>query len=785
MWMRNNLRSRSSVFVVLLLLLPFALYVRYLHNPLVFDDLSIFTDQILYQAGHSGFYFTSRWLPYASFGWTYTLVGSDWIWYRLTNVLLHAVTALLVYLFFSRLFSAVWAKHGVDVPISRANWFAFAGASLFAIHPVAVYAVAYLVERSIILATLFSVAFLVAYLEGLRRSQGRWFFLAAVFYFLAVFSKEHSILVPALALGLTFLLQPFNKQTLRLLAGPFILYGLIGVYILLQAKGVLGGHYEPYAKDMLSSLSEGQSEIQIEHAYGLSVITQGYLFFKYLALWIFPNPSWMAIDLRPAFATTWFTWPHTFGFAAFIVWPLLCLRLMRGSAERTLAGFGLLFPWVLFLVEFSTVRLQEPFVLYRSYLWMVGLVACVPWLALKLKRPVIQFSVWAVIGVTFAAISVNRLETFRSDLALWNDAIRAFKPGPAVLGAERLYANRGYAYAQLGDDELALKDYAEALQINPRYRGALANQAMALSRKGDFETAVQNFDTYIALNPTRPAGYIGRGSIRAKQKQYDAALADFTKAIEINPEVADGYLNRANVEMNLGRTQEAMNDLDEAQRLNPLAAETYANRGRLSLQLGRLGDAERDLDHALKLNPKSATGLTNRALLYAATDKLNAAKTDLDRVIEMYPRDAHAYFNRGNVYVGLRQTAQALADYDKALALAPNFTDARNNRGALHMMLGDMQSALNDFDIAIKSNSQNIDTYLNRGGVLINLGRYKEAVSDFDSALKLQNDARAYLGRGIARLGLNDKKTALSDLRKSCDMGAKGACAKLQELGAS
>lgn len=784
--MREPLRffTKHTILLLVLGLVPMGLYGSYFRNPLVFDDVSIFTDQILYQIGHAGFYLTPRWFAYAPLGWTYSLVGNEWTWFRFENVVLHSVTCMLLYLFFRRLFSEILAE-GKSASSTSIQWYAFAGAFLFAVHPVAVYAVGYLVERSILLATLFSVAFLYAYLEGMLKRNAIWFLVSGMFYLMAVFSKEHSVLIPGVALAMTFLLRPLrSRDTLKTLFWPFIVYMAIAALIILKAKGILGGHYEPYAKDMLSRLSENATEIQIDHAYGLSILTQGYLFFKYLFLWLLPIPTWMAIDIRPAFATHWLSWPQSVGFIGFLLWPVLAIRLMRGKGEIVLLGFALLSPWLLFLTELSTVRLQEPFVLYRSYLWMMMLPAAIPWVATKLRRRTLQSGIFILVSLMLIAVAVNRLNTFRSDLALWEDAIRTFQPGPGVLGAERLYANRGYAYARMGDDERALADYAEALKINPRYRGALANQAMAYLRSGQLDKALQNFETYIRLNPDRAAGYLGRGRIFAAQKRYNAALADFTRVISMDPNIADGYLNRANVEMTLGQNQEAMNDLDEAQRLNPRAAEIYATRGRLSLQLGRLGDAERDLQQSVQLNPTLALSYSNRGLFYAATGQMELAKADFDKVIELQPRDANAYFNRGNVYVSLNQTDKALADYDRATQLAPDLSDAHNNRGALRMMLGNMPAAVKDFDNAIKFSPHNLDAHINRGGVLINLGQYNPAIQDFDAALALKEDARAYMGRGLAYLGLNQKRQALSDLRHACRLGAQGACSKLQELGA-
>src|SRR5262249_40825850 len=89
---------------------------------------------------------------------------------------------------------------------------AFAGAALFAVHPVAVYGAGYLVQRSILLATLFSVLSLLMFLRGLRSGRVSDALGAGLLYAVAVLSKEHAILLPAAAAAFA----PLSGQAPRL-----------------------------------------------------------------------------------------------------------------------------------------------------------------------------------------------------------------------------------------------------------------------------------------------------------------------------------------------------------------------------------------------------------------------------------------------------------------------------------------------------------------------------------------------------------------------------------------
>jgi len=108
----------------------------------------------------------------------------------------------------------------------------FFGALIFTLHPVAVYGVAYLIQRSTLMATWFVLLMLLAYLEGLlRKSSWRWMLVAALCYFAAVYSKEHSIAAPGVALALTFLISKPALPLLKRVAPYYLLVTLVALTV--------------------------------------------------------------------------------------------------------------------------------------------------------------------------------------------------------------------------------------------------------------------------------------------------------------------------------------------------------------------------------------------------------------------------------------------------------------------------------------------------------------------------------------------------------------------------
>lgn len=207
-----------------------ALYARGLGYPLVFDDASL-TEEFL-RAYAGTFRLDLRRFAYGSFGLTYALLGLDLHWMRIGNLLLHAAASVALFALGTRLLGALLP----ELPATRRVAAAFVGAALFAAHPVSVYAVAYLMQRSILMATAFSLASLALFLEGLLRRRMAWHLAAAAAYFCAVFSKEHAVMLPAVALALAVLVRGPSRRLAAELALPLGLMGAVALGIVLMHK---------------------------------------------------------------------------------------------------------------------------------------------------------------------------------------------------------------------------------------------------------------------------------------------------------------------------------------------------------------------------------------------------------------------------------------------------------------------------------------------------------------------------------------------------------------------
>jgi tetratricopeptide (TPR) repeat protein len=502
-------------------------YLPFLGNPLVFDDFNLINDTGFLDYTFQ-FLLAPRWLPYATLAHTYVLADSSVYAMRWGNLALHAANAIAIFVLLREIgVAAISSDGGTKDQNSRLLVGALLAAAMFAVHPVATYGVGYLVQRTILMSTLFMLLMLITYLRWLTTGRSALWVWSAVWYLLSVFSKEHSVMAPAVALSLTLVIQRPSLLLARRLALPFAVYAIIALLVISMVKGVLGAAYEPYALDTIKTL-QGIDELP-PPSYLLSVLTQSYLYFKYLFLWIFPNVNWMSLDLREPLALSLVSWPYWAAALAFILYPLFALGMTMRGGGVGVAGWVLAYPWLMFAPELSTIRVQEPFVLYRAYLWLPVFGALLP--AVVLYR--FNARIVVVLGLTIVCalvpLSWNRLHTMSDTLLLWEDAAKLLVRGDEP-GAGRIYYNR----------------------------------AAALSAKGRNKEALADMDRVVKLHPVFAPVFYARAKIKFDLKRYSEAEQDLSTSIVLDPNSASVYFARAVTLKRLGREKDALQDMQKS-----------------------------------------------------------------------------------------------------------------------------------------------------------------------------------------------------------------------------
>jgi hypothetical protein len=514
-----------------------ALYLPFLGNPLVFDDRIFFSGWRFAYYALNPLGLDLRLPPYFTLALTEVLWSKSLEAQRIVSLVLHAGVALVLYRLLLDLQRAALPAHWqADTPLRAAI-----GAVAFALHPVAVYGAGYLVQRSIVMATLFGLLSAVLFLRGLRRGSHADALSAALLYWLAVLSKEHAVLLPAAVAPLALLAGAARPLALRHVALYWAASAPAAIFVTLRSVGILGGAYEEGAGAIAAQIGAAAGEDVVDQSLALSAVTQAGLFFKYLGLWLWSSTAGMSIDLRVDFASGWTAGWIAAKLAGFAAWGALGFALLLRRGVLGMAGFGMLYAWILFFVEFSAVRFQEPFVLYRSYLWGPGYVClAVTALAYLPRRGVLVAGLLACAALAYGAH--DRLVTFSQPVLLWEDAVAKLPDRPVPWGSRTFYqAGREYLYAD-----------------RP-------------------EKAISVTERCAALYPKAVHCIYARGAIHLHLEQYELARQYMLRAIELDPK-------RGIMHHRLGLALEGLGRIDEAKDAFRRSSELGYGGGRIELE---------------------------------------------------------------------------------------------------------------------------------------------------------------------------------------------------------
>ena len=104
------------------------------------------------------------------------------------------------------------------------------------------------------------------------------------------------------------------------------------------------------------------------------------------------------------------------------------------------------------------------------------------------------------------------------------------------------FNDRGYVYDELGQHARAIKDYDEAIRLEPDNETAFGLRGNAYRKMGQYARAVQDFDEAIRLQtpdyePDYASVYYERSLAEGAMGKTTAADADLAKARSIDPDV--------------------------------------------------------------------------------------------------------------------------------------------------------------------------------------------------------------------------------------------------------
>lgn len=367
-------------------------------------------DNLLYAAlsfhdGHG-----ERALPMLSFALDYWRAGDmDPSTFKTTNIMIHAITTFIIALFIKKLLIlAKWTPQA-------AIWMALIVALIWAIHPLQVSAVLYIVQRMQTMATLFIILSLFSYLmmrqHQIEGGRGRVYgALVVVFWLMGLASKEDAVLLPVYTLLIELIFLKFKAGQEVVSRGLKQCYTLIVVVATLAFVFIFIPKY-----GCLAEVCGRRDFNSIER-----VLTQGRVLLMYLGQIIMPIPSNLPFiyDNYEVSRSLWQPWTTMFSWL-FILGLILWAWFWRNI--RPLFAFGVLLFFAGHIISSNVVLLELVFE-HRNHLPLLGAVLALLDLVLYIAQ---RFSVSKKV-LTTLCVSVClglSLSTFYRTY-IWGDGIR-------------------------------------------------------------------------------------------------------------------------------------------------------------------------------------------------------------------------------------------------------------------------------------------------------------------------------------------------------------------------
>jgi tetratricopeptide (TPR) repeat protein len=401
---------------------------------------------------------------------------------------------------------------------------------------------------------------------------------------------------------------------------------------------------------------------------------------------------------------------------------------------------------------------------------------------------------------------------FDSALALYDQALQLHLPAGK---AGEAYYGRGIAETEKGQYDEAIRDFSEALRLNPRMVVVSWGRGYAYQLKGEFDSALRDYAEYLRHDRNAGQVYFNRGLIYLQRKEWAKAVEDFSESVRCQPEQSYAYYNRGSALAELGELDGALASLDAAIAMNPTFADAYQVRATVHRKRGELDRAQTDDRMATTLAPKKppvglgptrsgselldearlaevarrydeAIDLCDKALAtklappfmsnaymtrgncYAGKGDWDRALRDYDEAVRIQPNNYDALVNRGNAYAHHNERDKSTRDYDEALRLNPKMFQAYCNRALNYLAAGDLDRALADLTESVRLNPKFAEGYSRRSTVLFRLKRKDEALADADAAVKLTPDrAEPYLVRAHLRSARREFSLARADFERA------------------
>jgi tetratricopeptide (TPR) repeat protein len=736
----------------------FLVYLPVWHAGFIWDDAEFLVDNPLIRMpdGLYRFWFTSAAPDY--FPVTSTMLWLEWrLWgahplgYHLVNVLLHALSSVLLWRVLRRL-----NIRGAAL-----------AAAIFAVHPVNVESVAWITERKNTLSMLLYLLSMLLFLRFERARDQRkqaagpkldprplppsifqppssvLYALSLLAFAFALLSKTAVVPLPLVLLGIAWWRQ--GRVRLR------DLWTFVPFFALAAMAAVVTVWFQ-YHRAIGASMLDVRND-----SFWSRLAGAGW------AVWFYAYKALLPMNLS-------FVYPR---------WQIDPHQLLSYSP-------GLLVV-TLFLVSWHYRRRWGKALLFGLGYFVLLLLPVLGFLNIYFMRYSLVADHWqyfAIIG-PIALLAAGITTAFGRSHPVESSARHS--PSPAPL-ASRWHLGRLSALLQgtlCGALLLALgllawrqaRMYTDletlwvtTLARNPRASMAHNNLGTLLLARGQVTEALAHFQAALALQPNAADVHSNLGSALLSLRRLDEAVTHFRDALRIQPDSALAHNNLGTALLQQGHLDEAITHLTKTVELQPSLASTHHNLAGALLQAGRWDEAAAQSQTALELQPAFADAEVTLGNTLLHQGHVAEALAHLQKAIELEPQSPDAQHNLASAFLQTGQVNEAVLHFQKALALRPGFARAHNSLGNALLREGRFDEAISHFQTAVRLQPSLAEAHLNLADALLQSGQLDEAIAHFQVGLELQpnlagahnNFANALLRQGRVDEAITHFLSALS-----------------------
>lgn len=437
-------------------------------------------------------------------------------WHHFTNVLLHVIAVVLLFVALQQMTGALWGSAFVS--------------AVFAVHPLHVESVVWIAERKDVLSGVFFMLTLLAYLHYTRApSIGRYLTVALVFV-LGLMSKPMLVTLPFVLLLLDF--WPLSRlearksdtrrQLLRLVLEKIPLITLSAVSSMvtfLAQRGAIG-----WTEQL--PMSERLSNAMVAY-----VVYIRQMFWPAGLAVFYPHPE----NRLPGWEIS---------LALFILVGItLAAFLLRKTAPYLVTGWlwylGMLVP-VIGLVQVGWQGHADRY----TYLPQIGLYIAVTWAVSDLTRS------WRFQRTILGAAAVLALGGLSwcawLQTSYWRDSESLFTHALAVTRNNDVALNNlGIIFLDKGQLDEAISKLQAAVDLRPENAPAHDNLAKALLKKGQVSDAMIHYRKFLELEPANVEARNTLGTALIQQGHVREAIQQWQEALATQPENGNAASNLA------------------------------------------------------------------------------------------------------------------------------------------------------------------------------------------------------------------------------------------------